>query len=69
MSTPALDAIKQVATPLPLVSWVCRCIGVFTFSFNAFIKLYAACGFNKPAISFIHMISVPNDSNSCAKFI
>ena len=39
ISTPASDAIKHVATPFPLVSWVCKWIGAFTFSFKAFINV------------------------------
>ena len=42
ISTPASAAIKTVATPLPVVSWVCNWIGIEISFFNAVISFLAA---------------------------
>ena len=68
MSTPAPAAIIRVATPLPLVSWVCRWIGMLISFFSASISFLAAIGFSRPDMSLMPRICVPRRSSSFAIF-
>ena len=65
-STPASAAARIVAQAMPAVSWVWKWIGSPTSSFSALIRIVAAAGFNKPAMSFSPSTWAPAASSSFA---
>ena len=67
-STPASAAARIVAPPMPLVSWVWKWIGSPTSSFSALIRMRAAGGFSRPAMSFRPSTCAPAAFSSCAVF-
>ncbi len=66
-STPASAACTAVATPTPVLSWLCRCIGRWVASFRALTSSFAAAGLSRPAMSLMARMCAPAASISRAR--
>ena len=58
-STPAATAASTLAAAMPEVSCVWKCTGSPSSSFSDFTSVYAALGWQSPAMSLMPMMWVP----------